>query len=151
MLDSILNTANQVPDEVWSAIIEVIMAALVVSPVMVGLKKWWKIHSEKVMMATVMLGSLGAAALIYLQTDPRFAPWVIVIQGWLVFATTQPVYFLFIKPLFRRISTWFAGQLEQAAKLNEVKTAAIPKTGIPEAKTVPPTQVESVDNQEFTR
>lgn len=130
-VQQILDALNQVPASVWQQAIQIVIGALVVSPVALALKKWWKIDGEKVMLGIVMLGSILAPAIVYLQTDPQFAPWFVLVQGWLTFATTQPVYYLFVRPLWGAIEGWFTGTIQQAISLNEVKSAAVPETGLP--------------------
>lgn len=131
MLEQIWNTINQIPSEAWDILIEILVSAIIVSPLALGLKKWWKIDGEKVMLGLVILASLLASVIIYLQSDPRFAPWIVAVQGGLTFATTQPVYYLFVKPLFTRLSLWFSSQVDQAVALNDVKSAALPSDGLP--------------------
>jgi hypothetical protein len=131
MFQQILDTLNQVPADVWGYVIQIIVSAVIVSPVALALKKWWKINGEIVMMGIVILGSVLSAVLIYLQSDPRFAPWIVAVQGGLTFATTQPVYYLAVKPLYRQLSAWFTSQVAEAVELNEVKSAAVPATGLP--------------------
>lgn len=130
-LDSILSFLNSIPNEVWTAIIEVVVGAIIVSPVVLAIKRWRDIHSEKIMLALVIGGSFITAALLYLRSVPEFAPWAIAVQGWLVFATTQPVYIYLVKPLSIRIGIWFNGKVAAVAIANEAKSAAIPATGMP--------------------
>lgn len=127
----ILDALNQVPAEAWTAAVQIVLSAVIVSPLALGLKKWWKIEGEKVMLGLVILGSLLATVVAYLQSDPQFAPWIVLVQGGLTFATTQPIYYLFIKPLFLTLGSWFASQVEQAAQLNDVKSATVPVDGLP--------------------
>lgn len=132
ILQNILNTLNGVPSEVWSVVIETIVGALVASPLVLGIKKWLSINSEKVMLATTILMSMVAAGAAYAINDPVFTAWLIPIQGWLIFATTQPVYMYAIKPLIRKIQSVIA----EAVVLNtEVKSAAVPPTGLPGSQT----------------
>lgn len=130
-LKQALDFVNSLPPEVWPIVTEIIVSALVVSPVMLGIKKWFSIDGEKKMVIFVMIGSMIASIVAYMLTVPEFAPWLILVQGWLVFATTQPVYYLFIKPLFRRIGTWFTDQITKAAAISEAKAAAVPADGLP--------------------
>ncbi len=130
-LKQVLDILNDVPAEVWSVVIETVVGALIVSPVMLGIKKWFSIDGEKKMVVFVMIGSMLAAVAAYMLTVPEFAPWLILVQGWLVFATTQPVYYLFIKPLVRKLGAWFTDQIAKAAAISEAKAAAVPATGLP--------------------
>lgn len=130
-IQQILVALNEVPAEAWTTAVEVVVSALIVSPVALGLKKWWKIEGDKVMVGLVMLASLLAAVVLYLQSDPRFSPWVVAVQGALTFAATQPWYHFFVKPVAIRTATWFTSQVEQAAQLNDVKSATVPASGLP--------------------
>lgn len=131
MFQSILNTLNSISPEVWSVIVQSVVSALIVSPLFVAVKKWFSVDGEKKMLFLVMLGSFAAAAVAYLVTVPSFAPWIILAQGWLVFATTQPVYLYFVKPATKSLGTWFSTKLTEAAAINEAKNAAVPATGLP--------------------
>lgn len=146
-MQPILDILNTVPGEVWSLIVEILFSAIIVSPVALGLKKFWKVNSEKIMLFLVIAGSFAAATFTYLQGSAEFAPWVIAVEGWLVFATTQPVYFLFIKPLTRRVGSWFAAQVAEATLLNEAKTAAVPEQGLPEQ---PDTVLSDINVRDFS-
>ena len=64
-------------------------------------------------------------------TVPEFAPWIILVQGWLTLATAQPVYYFFVKPLFRRLGAWFTDQITKATQISEAKAAQVPPEGLP--------------------
>lgn len=131
MFDSILHALNSISPEAWSVVVQSVVAALIVSPLFVGVKKWFSVDGEKKMLFLVMLGSIGAAAVAYMLSVPSFAPWVILVQGWLTFATTQPIYLYFVKPTFKRLGVWFSEKLAEAAALNEARAAAVPAGGLP--------------------
>lgn len=131
ILNQILSGLNSVPAELWGQVVEIILSAVIVSPLALGLKKWWKVHSEKLMVLMVMVGSIAAAAIAYLQTQSDFAPYFIAVQGAFVFAATQPVYYFMVKPLWIRLVLWFNSQVEQAAALNDTKSAELPADGLP--------------------
>lgn len=131
VLNQILNALNSVPAEVWGQVGEIVVSAVIVSPLALALKKWWKVNSEKIMVVMVMVGSILAAILAYLQTQPEFAPYFVAVQGALVFATTQPVYYFFVKPVWTRLVGWFETQVERAAELNDTKSAEVPSNGLP--------------------
>lgn len=154
-LQSGLDTLNQIPSTVWASVIEIIFSAFVASPVAFAIKKWWQHRGKRVtelgMLGVVLFGSVFTTALFYLKDDPGFGPWIILVQGALAFATTQPVYFTFVKPLSIKIARWFATAMEQAQVINEVKTAAVPPSGIPAPQSTPTISVDTIDNQEFTR
>jgi Na+/melibiose symporter-like transporter len=130
-MQSILHALNSISPDAWGVVVQTLVSALIVSPLFVGIKKWFQVDGEKKMLFLVMLGSMGAAAVAYMLTVPQFAPWIILAQGWLVFATTQPVYMYFVKPVFKNLGSWFTGKLAEAAAINEAKGAAVPATGLP--------------------
>lgn len=118
----ILNTiATNVP---W----DLVIASGVLSPVLVIVKKWLDIQSEKVMMTLVLVfGMLGATA-TYLLTVETADPTIIAAQGLMVAAMSQPFYFLVIKPTF----TWLSIEFAKARAWDaEVKSAAVPAGGLP--------------------
>lgn len=137
-LHQVLNILNTIPADVWSVVVEIIVSALVVSPLFIGIKKWWNINGEIKMFLLVFAGSFVAAVSAYALTIPQFAPWIILVQGWLIFATTQPVYFLAAKPLFRRLGAWFSDQISKASTINEAKAASVPSGGLPISGTPSP-------------
>lgn len=126
-----LQALNNVPASAWDIVIQTIISAVTVSPIALGIKKWFSIESEKKMMLIVMVGSFITGASAYLLTVPEFAPWIIIVQSWLIYATTQPVYFLFIKPIFKRLGVWFTDQVSKATMVHEAKAAAVPPEGLP--------------------
>lgn len=143
LLHSILQTLNSVPSEAWSSLVEILIGALTVSPLAQAIKKWFngngdKALGEKRMLAIVMTGSFAAAAISYIVTVPEFAPWVITIQGALTFAMTQPVYIYLVKPLSKRLGTWFTEQVAKASAITEAKAAKVPAAGLPIANTSMP-------------
>jgi hypothetical protein len=121
---------NQIPADTWSQIIQIVLSAVIVSPAALGLKKLWKIEEEKIMLGVVILGSFVPAVILYLQSNAQLAPSIVAVQAGLIFASTQPIYLYFLKPLTRALGAWFSDQLTQAAALNDVKTAAVPETGL---------------------
>lgn len=131
MFQQTLHTLNSIPEAAWNVIIQSVASAVVVSPLFLGVKKWFSIDSPKKMVFLVMLGSMAAAAIAYLVTVPQFAPWFILVTGWLTFATTQPVYHYFAKPFFTWLGAWITGKVNDAKAINEAKSAAVPATGLP--------------------
>lgn len=134
-IQQILDFLNNVPSEVWTNLSEILFAAIIVSPGALAVKKWLKIDDpkrrEKIMTVVVIAGSLLASMLLYLQSMPQFAPWFVLVQGWLIYATTQPVYYLFIKPLATRIGAWFTEKMVLMSAKSEAKEAAVPPEGMP--------------------
>jgi hypothetical protein len=146
MLQEILNTLNSVPKETWATIAQVVGSAFIVSPVALAIKKWFSVDGEKKMTALVILFSMVASAVVYLQDVPQFAPWFVAVQGLLVYATSQPVYFFFIKPLFARIGVSFSTQVAKAvAYRDEVQSAEVPAQGLPLSPVLP-----SPEHQDFS-
>lgn len=147
---NVLHVLNSVPPDVWDMVAEVVFSAVVISPLALGLKKWKDVNSEKIMTAIVILGSFASAALLYFRDQPEYAAWFIIVQGWLTFATTQPVYFYFVKPLFRRMSAWFAAKVAQAAIVDtELRSAQEPAGGLQvNVKQVPP-ELAAVTGAQF--
>lgn len=127
----ILHTLNSIPTAAWAVILPTVVQAVITSPLMVAVKKWFSVDSERKMLFLVMLGSMATAAVGYLVTVPRFAPWFILVSGWLTFATTQPVYLYAVKPLSRIVGEWFSGKIAEATAINEAKAAAVPSSGLP--------------------
>ena len=132
VLHTILNFLNNVPSNVWGYIITIVVAAVPTSWFVQLYKKWRGVKDrEKFMVFVTIAGSMLASALAYLHSTPEFAPWFIAVQGWLVFATTQPVYYLFVKPLWGKLSVYFAGKIAEYATTVEAKNAAVPAGGLP--------------------
>lgn len=134
-LQHLLHQLNSIPPAAWAVILPTVVQAVITSPIMLGVKKWFSVDSEKKMLFLVMLGSMATAAVGYLVTVPRFAPWFILVSGWLTFAATQPVYIYAVKPLGKIIGGWFAGKIAEATAINEAKGAAVPATGLPVSST----------------
>lgn len=134
----LLAALNSIPSDAWGVTIETVVSAVIVSPIMMAVKKWWDIDNEKKMLLLVIAGSLLAGAADYLHGIPEFAPWFAIVQGWLVFATTQPVYRFFVKPLFARLGSAIAAQLAKVATVSEAKAATVPPQGLPISAATPP-------------
>jgi hypothetical protein len=121
-----------------------------VSPLALAIKKWWSVGSERKMTALVILGSILAAAISYLRNVPEFAPWIILVQGWLVYATTQPVYFFFVKPFFRRLGVWLTNRFHDVTNINQpepgAKTAVEPSGGLVINDIAPPAREPQIEN-----
>lgn len=127
--------ANQVPQSVYELVITSAIGAITVSPVALGVKKWFTNEtrqiSEQWMILIVALFSFVSAIVAYLVTTPTFAPWIIAIEGFITLGMTQPVYFLFIRPLFIRLGAWFTDQIAKATLRSEARAALLPETGLP--------------------
>lgn len=124
MATEILQTLNAVAQFMpWDAL----AAAGVISPLLVGVKKWLKVQSSTVMFLLVAGTSLGAVTVHYLLTIPTDDPSIIGLQTAVLAFMTQPVYYLLVKPA---IAFWRA-EVEKAAALNaEIKSAAVESTPV---------------------
>lgn len=131
ILNHLLSFLNSIPSEFWGFLIETIIAAIPVSIAGIVIKKWRDIDNEKKMLIIIIGTSMLAGVLEYLHGNARFAPWTAIVQGWFTFAATQPVYFLFVKPLYARFQIWFAEQVAKVALSSEAKAAAVPAEGLP--------------------
>lgn len=121
ILDALNYAAAHIP---WAAI----GASGILSPLLLGLKKWFSVQSEKVMISLVALVALATAAGHYLLTTPIQAPGVIAIQAAVLAFMTQPIYFFVVKPA----AAWFGEQLAKAAAFDaQVKSAIEPVNGLP--------------------
>jgi hypothetical protein len=54
----------------------------------------------------IILMSFFTSSLIYIRTTPSFAPWIIGLQGSVIFLISQPFYRHITKSLGRRIVNW---------------------------------------------
>lgn len=107
---------------------ELVIASGVLSPVLLGVKKWKHIKSEKIMSTLVIVFGLLGAAATYILSSTSDTPAIIATQGLLIAAMSQPWYFTLWKP----ISKWLSAELAKARAFDaEVKSAAIPATGLP--------------------
>lgn len=121
ILDALNYAAAHIP---WSAI----GASGVLSPLLLGLKKWFSVQSERVMISLVALVALLTAGGHYLLTTPIQNPGVIAIQAAVLAFMTQPIYFFVVKPA----TAWFGEQLAKAAAFDaQVKSAIQPAGGLP--------------------
>ena len=119
VLNNIIDILNWVAVHVpWA----MVGASALISPLLVGIKKWFSVQSEKVMITLVGLVSMAAAGFHYLLTVPTHNPSVIAIQGFVLAFMTQPVYFFAVKPSI----AWLQKRIQEAAELNLAKSAAEP-------------------------
>jgi hypothetical protein len=147
MFHQIVNALNSLAQMTpWAAI----AASSVISPFLVGVKKWLSIQSERVMVLLVIGLSMAAAGLNYLLHVPTHDPSIIALQGAVVAFMTQPMYFFIVKPAI----AFFKQEVEKAAQLNlDVKSAVVPPTGVVAAPTVeaaPATTPTPINVTEFT-
>jgi apolipoprotein N-acyltransferase len=131
MVDAIFGFLNYVTTHVpW----ELIGASGILSPLMIGVKKWFSVQNELVMFLLVFGTATLAAAVNWLLHTQSHDPNVILVQAALLTVMAQPFYFGLFKPLFK----WLGGQLSKAAAYDQqLKAAAEPAGGLP-ASTVQP-------------
>jgi hypothetical protein len=117
VLHSATNAINYLAVHIpWAAV----GASGVLSPVLLGVKKWFSVQSEKVMISLVALSSMLVAAGHYLLNVPTHDPTIIAAQGAALAFMTQPFYFFIVKPLAAAVSE----QLAKAAAFDaQVKSA----------------------------
>lgn len=107
---------------------DLVLASGVLSPVLLAIKKWRHIQSEKVMMSLVLVVSIAGATASYILSSTSDLPTVIAIQGLMVAAMSQPWYYIIYKPATK----WLSAELAKAKAFDaEVKSAAIPAAGLP--------------------
>lgn len=118
-MQEVLNVINYIVVHMpWNAV----AASGVLSPLLLGIKKWFSVQSEKVMITLVALLACLTAAGHYLLTVPTHNPSIIAVQGFVLAFMTQPIYFFVVKPTVK----WFDERVEEAAALNLAKSAAEP-------------------------
>lgn len=111
---------------------DLVIASGVLSPVLLGVKKWFSVQSEKVMMTLVIVFGAIGATVSYLVGVPTTDPTIIAVHGLVISALSQPFYYLLVKPA----SKWLSAELAKAAAFDaEVKSAAIPADGLPISQT----------------
>lgn len=121
-MNNILHYINIIVSHIpWAAV----AASGVISPLLMMIKKWLDIKSEKVLISLVGLMSAGAVMANYLLHVPTSDPSIIAIQTAVVGFMTQPIYYFIVKPGFAWIGETVAAA---AAFKKEVKSAAVPTT-----------------------
>lgn len=131
ILNSLNSFATSIPQSVWDLLIQSAVGAITVSPIALGIKKWFSIDSDRKMLLIVTLGSFVAAAGAYLLTVPKFQAWIILLQGFAVLGMSQPAYYIIVKPAFGKLAAWFTSQVLKAAAKQEATAARVPATGLP--------------------
>jgi hypothetical protein len=128
----ILSNANDLARHFpWDALV----ASGVISPLLVGVKKWRITKNVEslfkkdwfVYLTLLLLSALTAAG-NYLLHTPTSDPTIIAIQTAVVAFLTQPIYFFIVKPAL----AYFRGEINRAAEHNlQIKSAAVPVGGLP--------------------
>ena len=123
-MENIISTLNNIVSHIpWQAI----AASGIISPLLVGIRKWFNIKSKRVLIFLVSLMSAGAVTVNYLLRVPTSDPSILAIQASVVAFMTQPIYHFVVKPGF----AWFADTIEAAALFkSEVRSAALPQSGV---------------------
>lgn len=107
---------------------DVIIAAGILSPIGLYIKKKRNIESDKVMLFIIILLSTIAAVGSYLLTVTTADPSIIAAKSALIYFTSQPIYILCLRPAYG----WLSAELAKARAFDaEVKSAAIPAEGLP--------------------
>jgi len=121
MLQQILNILNYAAVHVpWSAV----AASGVLSPLLVAVKKWFSVQSERVMITLVALSSGLVVAGNYLLHVPTHDPSIIAVQTAVVAFMTQPVYFFMVKPGLAAIQKRIADYNAQVLAAGTAPTVA---------------------------
>lgn len=136
---TVLSFFNSIPADIWSAAGQLLLSGIITSPLWLGLRKWLQLEIRKhAKLLNFLVGaftSFIAAATIYIVSNDSYAPYLLAAAAPITFFISQPVYLLAVKPIARRVSIWFAGQVAQAAALNveqdAQKSAAVPASGLP--------------------
>jgi hypothetical protein len=119
-VQNILHTVNAVLANVpWSAV----AASGLLSPVLLAIKKWFSVQSERVMISLVALSGMLVAGGSYLLHVPTHDPTIIALQGAAIAFGTQPFYFFIVKPIAASVEEQLA---KAAAFERNVKSAAEP-------------------------
>jgi hypothetical protein len=133
IISQVNSLVGSIPSGTWDILLQSAIGAVTVSPIALGIKKWFSIDSDKKMVLIVTIGSFLAAASAYLLTVPKFAPWIILLQGWITYGVSQPVYYIVVKPFFKRLGAFLVEKVTAVTLLNEARAAAVPSTGLPTA------------------
>lgn len=116
-----MNVATALTPEQWQIAGETVISAVLLSPFMAGVKKWFNVHRELLMTIYVIGGAIVTAAIAYVRDTPGTAPWLIIpLQGLVTFALSQPVYYGLVKPIRNKVRVAVA----EAKALNDAKRAA---------------------------
>ncbi len=102
----ITNIINMVPVEVWQSI----GSAIILSPALLPVTRWVKKNRDGLKMALVMGSSILVAFVAFVNTNPTIVAdnyWLQVLlvigQGLLTFALTQPIWYGAVKPLRNKV------------------------------------------------
>lgn len=127
----------------WSTILtflQIVFVSTGLSALFVGpqkaIKKWFE-HNEVIIIG--LIGVTSTALMFvwnYLVHSYPTNPHLTAVQGFALAFSTQPVYFIIVKPLSQKIGVWFA---ERVKKAESIQSAAIPPEGLPLATPPPET------------
>lgn len=110
ILTQLLNVSNYLANHIpWAAV----GASGVLSPLVLAIKKWFSVQSERIMITIVALVATITAGANYLIHVPTHDPSIIALQATVLAFLTQPVYFFVVKPGFK----WFQQRTEEAVQL----------------------------------
>jgi hypothetical protein len=110
-------------------------ASGIISPLLLGVKHWFDVQSEKAMLFMLIFVSFSTVAGGYLLSTPTSDPSIIALRTFVLGFTTQPIYFLLVKPSYK----WLIQRLSEARALNAgAKAAALPPEGLPAVAPIMP-------------
>lgn len=130
ILINIKSVVNGVPTQVWVTLFGGV--AVAISSEAFKIINQIKSNSRMRVLVTILSGAY--AVVMYLINTRPDLPWVALIQGLAVYASSQPVYFKAVKPL-RQIVT---AKLAQSNLKEEAQSAVIPPEGLPTSGPVGP-------------
>lgn len=119
----------------WSTILTVLqlvfvstgLSALFVAP-QKAIKKWFE-HNEVIIVGLIGVTSIALMfAWNYLVHNYPTNPHLTAIQGLALAFSTQPVYFIIVKPLAEKVAIWWAKRVKEA---EAIRSAAVPAEGLP--------------------
>jgi len=139
-----------------AANLEIIGASGALSTLLVGVKKWFSVQSDKVMISLLFLSAGLLAVGHYLLTAPSDDPSIIALQGAAFAVLTQGVYHFAVKPARK----WLQARVLEAAELKlsqeaeapavysstaTTQTFTVPGNSVSTVSTVPPTRIDVSD------
>lgn len=131
----VLHFLNAVPGGAWAAI----LSSPFLSGALQGIKHWLSVQNEKLMLGIVTVICFLAGVAYYLHQTYPSNPMIVGAYTAILGFTTQPFYYLFIKPFYKKATdkTALAAIGEQ-----DLHSAVIPAGGIP----LNGTTVSSINN-----
>lgn len=116
-----LNALSNVSPATWEVLGTAIVASGVLSPLLMGVKKLFKIKRELIMLFTVIAASFAVAAVAYLKDVVEYNP---VVIGLILTVGTNIAYHAVFKPLSKKYAPKLAQMVENARLYKSQKKAA---------------------------